>query len=181
LPAQDPPAQPEPDQLLPDQLEPDQELPDHELPLHELPDQLLPDQELPDQLLPFQSPPDQLAWSASRAAMAPESKGWPEMSCSPLSGTPSRVTRSLPRARSRLPVPFEAAQTCFAAGMSSVRLVVIISSPPPIAWDFPLIESAVVVRNFLTWSGLAVGNFWRTSAAAPETMAADSEVPLPRK
>jgi len=34
---------------------------------------------------------------------------------------------------------------------------------------------------FLTWSGLSDGFFERSSATAPDTIAADCDVPLPRK
>jgi hypothetical protein len=87
----------EPLQLDPLQLDPLQELPDHEDPL----------QELPVQTEPFQVPPDQAESAASSAAIAVESKGWPKMSCSPWSTTPSIETWSLPREASSRPRPFE--------------------------------------------------------------------------
>src|SRR5262245_57429042 len=80
-----------PDQLLPDQLFPDQLFPDQLFPDQTVPSQLLPDQPLPVQMLPFHFPPDQLLAEASSFAIAAALNGWPKMSCSPLSMTPSRV------------------------------------------------------------------------------------------
>ena len=45
----------------------------------------------------------------------------------------------------------------------------------------PLILTVSLLRSFFTWSGAIDGYFSRTSAAAPDTTAAASDVPLPRK
>ena len=42
-------------------------------------------------------------------------------------------------------------------------------------------ERAEPISSALTWSGVRSGRCSRSSAAAPETTAADCEVPLPRK
>ena len=193
----------EPDQELPDQLDPDQELPDHELPLqllpdqldplhelplhelplHELPDQLEPDHELPDQVLPFQVPPDHELPAASSAAIAAESNGWPKMSCSPERTTPSRVRCSEPRASSREPVPDDgfASEPFFIQGVVA-SIFVRSTSPWPSDLDEKPLRARALLRNrYLRVTGSIDGYRCRARAAAPETNAAASLVPLPRK
>ncbi len=66
---------------------------------------------------------------------------------------------SVPRDRSRLPVPVADGHVWVELGTGATRAVPSCSSPPPIAWAFPLIEPAALTRNCLTWSGLASGYF----------------------
>ena len=63
----------------------------------------------------------------------------------------------------------------------AVSAAVRFNSPSPCACAFALIVVAAPIKSCFTWSGVAFGYFCRTSAAAPETSAADSEVPEPRK
>src|SRR3954452_12485088 len=177
--AQTAPDQLDPLHVLPLQLEPDQLLPDHVEPLQELPLQLLPDKLEPDQLLPFQVPPLHELPAASVAAMALESKGWPMMSCSPVSATPSCTSRSEPRAASREPVPVEAAHAWADWGVEAARAASRLTRPAPWArTKAPGRGCAVCVTIALTWSGLRVGRCCKRSATTPETTAVACEVPL---
>ena len=89
LPDHDDPDHDDPDHVEPDHVEPDNVEPDHVEPDHVEPDHVEPDQVPPDQLLPA----------------VPGRNGFPKMSMSPLSTTPSRVTRSVPRDSSTKPRP----------------------------------------------------------------------------
>ena len=80
-----------------------------------------------------------------------------------------------------MPVPVDGGQVCKAIGRPLANVDASRSSPPPYPFELPLIGWAVLVSSALTWSGVAAGYFCRINAAAPETIAVDWEVPLPRK
>src|SRR5687768_16848042 len=103
------------------------------------------------------------------------------MSCSPLRTTPLRETLKRPRALSSDPPP------AWTAADATDRLFVLYAadrSRDPAPWaseDVFGTERADRRRMSLTWSEVRVGRCERRRAAAPETTAADCEVPLPLK
>jgi hypothetical protein len=104
------------------------------------------------------------------------------MSCSPLRTTPWRVTWREPRAASSEPVPVESAKDWTALRSGAWTAVEAIASPlPEAAGAPPATGAAVEVSSALIWSGVACGCSWTSRAARPDTTAAASEVPLPRK
>ena len=171
-----------PDQPALDQLAPDQEALDQEALDQLAPDQLALDQLAPDQLDPFQVPPDQPALWAAAVDQEALSNATPKMSCSPSRATCPSIRCAEPRAASRKPVPLGAACACFAAGVSVLRALARFNAPAP--WqvlDEYLSSRAESISRALTWSGFMPGRWSIMSAAAPDTMAADWDVPLPLK
>ena len=175
------PDQLDPDQLLPDQLDPDQLLPDQDDPDQLLPDQLDPDQLLPDQLDPDQSSvpvhvvADSLAWTQASGSHAA-----PVTVYSPTRTSPPMVTWSSPRAASSEPRPVDGVQFWGAAEAVWVIAKDRLMTPWPWSLDARPKSVAVAVSRFLISSGVSSGRCSRSSAAAPETTAADCEVPDPR-
>src|ERR1700738_1305458 len=194
----------DPDQVVPDQVVPDQVVPDHVVPFqvapdhvvpdqvvpHEgvpdpvVPDQVVPDQVVPVQVVPFQVPPLQLRPSAVCQAIWAAAKSWLKMSFSPLRAIPPMATCEPPRASSSEPVPRDGAKGCHdSAGMLSSSAKAAVAwrrpeIPPSPSW---LSRSVPALRIALTCAGFKSGRFCSSRATTPEVMAADSEVPLPRK
>ena len=79
-------------------------------------------------------------------------------------------------------MPVALRKLCVKFGAAIDRSGVIRSSPAPCTRALKLLSLyAPFCSIFLTWSGASDGFFESSSATAPETIAADCEVPLPRK
>src|SRR5687768_6367784 len=177
-----------PDQVMPDHVMPDQVMPDHVMPLQVMPDHVMPDQVMPDHVMPDQVIPDHVMPLQSPplrrpAAQLRASKERPRTSTSPRTVRPPTVTCTEPRESSSEPIPVETAKVCFASTGVGVTSAVPRSSAPAPCWAAVAlgIGDADCVSSAFTWSGVRPGRCEMSSAAAPDTTAADCEVPLPRK
>ena len=80
--------------------------------------------------------------------------------------------------------PVEVCHVCatlFGSGVGALSTALRSSSPLPIRSCGPFIQWVLSTRSALTWSGVSVGRWLKSSAAAPDTIAAACDVPLPRK
>ena len=163
---------------MPDQVMPLQVMPDHVMPDQVMPDHVMPLQVMPDQVMPFQFAP-----LRRPAAQVRTSNDLPRTSISPDTTRPLTVTWTEPREASREPIPVETAKLCFALTGVAVSLALreVECAGALLGRGGPGIACADPVSSALTWSGVMSGRCWISRAAAPETTAADCEVPLPRK
>ncbi len=106
----------------------------------------------------------------------------PVKSTSPVSFVPLMSTCAVPRAFSSEPVPVDRSQVWVALGVAASFATARSTRPLPWATASALASGlAVPISSALTWSGVRPGRCCNSSAAAPETTAADCEVPEPRK
>ena len=100
----------------------------------------------------------------------------------PVSGTPLKVTVSLPRAAASEPVPVDRGQVWTVVGVGATSARSTRSRPLPenfSAFGVMALPSAVFMINAFTWSGVRFGRALSNSAAAPDTTAAACDEPLP--
>src|SRR3954454_15339017 len=105
------------------------------------------------------------------------------MSCSPLRSAPLPSAMWLvPRAASSVPRPVDLVHSCVDVPTRLVLAARTLTSPAPRSCALACGSgTAVAVSAALTWSGVHVGCFWKSSATAPETTAVACHVPLPLK
>jgi hypothetical protein len=156
----------------------------HELPVHAVPAQLLsPSQPLPVHTEPFQVPSDHAAPTADNRAQRRPSHGWPMMSVSPVSSTPSSATCSPPRAASSDPEPLAVGHVWGRLGCAGAVVAARTSIIPPPASraDAPASGVADFRKIAFTMSGVRLGRASSRRATAPAVTAVACDVPVPRK
>jgi hypothetical protein len=103
-------------------------------------------------------PPLQLVSFASCAACSVVLYALPKMSFSPERMTPLSTSLAAPRAPSRLPVPVESANGCFAVGVGVWDAAYTSTKPLPCACSSAAGSLvALPVSSALTWSGVSDG------------------------
>ena len=139
-------------------------------------------------MLPLNVPPDQDRPAVDSGAQVAASHAVPKMSCSPWSTDPSAgSTTQVPALEASMdPRPLERGAVWVKAGTDPARTAATAAatSMTPAPWTgllSPGSRSVVLRSRPLTWSGVSRGSACRSSATAPETTAADCEVPVPRK